>query len=286
MALHIRPDLIFIYRGTHITCKSLERIKKGLPTVVLAGYNNDDPFAPGHSRLLWRHFLKSVPVYDLMLAYRFHNIDDFKRIGANRVELLRSWYVPERNRPVELNPLELERYQCDLVFAGHFEADGRIALIERILREGFRFRLFGPEWGRATKSSQLLRQLGPVKSLNVEEYNKALCGGKIALCLLSKLNRDTYTRRCFEIPAAGVLMLAEYSTDLAQLFKEGVEAVYFRSEEEMVEQLRYFLGHEDERKAIALAGHRRVISAGHDVVSRMKKVIDWAVECANKSTER
>jgi len=275
LALQIRPDAIFVYRGTHITARSLQRIRGELPSTVLIGYNNDDPFAKGHSRLLWRHFLAAVPAYDLMLAYRLHNVEDFWRAGARRVELLRSWYVPGRNRPVSLSAEERERYLCELVFAGHYEPDGRLALLERIAREGFQLRLFGPEWERVAGRSPDLGRLGPVVSLGGEEYNKALCGGKIALCLLSKLNRDTYTRRCFEIPAAGTMMLAEYSDDLARLFREGVEAAFFRSEEELIQKLRYYLAHEDERRAIALAGHRRVKADGHDVVTRMKQVLGW-----------
>ena len=281
-AAEVRPDAIFVYRGTHVTRETLQRIRERLPGTVLVGYNNDDPFAPGYSRLLWRHFLAAVPHYDLMLAYRPHNIEDFRRAGARRVRLLRSWYVPERNRRVELTPDERERYCCDVVFAGHYEPDGRIALVERIVREGFHFRLFGPEWGRVTGRSQILGRLGPVTPLNVEEYNKALCGGEIALCLLSTLNRDTYTRRCFEIPATGTFMLAQYSDDLAQLFREGSEAVFFRSEDEMVEKLRYFLEHPVEREAIARAGQRRVTADGHDVYSRMERVIEWIGEIQNR----
>jgi spore maturation protein CgeB len=280
LARQIRPDAIFVYRGTHISARSLQRIRAELPSTVLVGYNNDDPFAKGHSRLLWRHFLAALPEYDLMLAYRLHNVEDFRRAGARRVELLRSWYVPERNKPVHLSAEERERYQCDLVFAGHYEPDGRLALMERICREGFRFRLFGPEWGRVVGRSPFLGRLGPVAPLGGAEYNKALCGGKIALCLLSKLNRDTYTRRCFEIPAAGTLLLAEYSDDLARLFREGVEAVFFRSEEDLVRQLRYYLAHDEERRAIALAGQRRVQADGHDVVTRMKQVLGWMGACA------
>lgn len=277
-ALDIRPDALFVYRGTHITARSLETVRKRLPHAVLVGYNNDDPFAPGHFPLLWRHFLQGVPLYDLMLAYRLHNLEEFGRAGARRVELLRSWFIPERNRPVELTFEEQGRYACDVVFAGHYEPDGRLALMERIVREGFRFRLFGPEWGSTVERSPLLRKLEEVVPLDVHEYNKALCGGKIALCLLSTLNRDTYTRRCFEIPAAGSLLLAQYSDDLATLFEQGKEADFFRSEEELVEKLRYYLGHPEKRREVAAAGRRRVLADGHDVYSRIEKVAGWIGE--------
>jgi spore maturation protein CgeB len=102
-----------------------------------------------------------------------------------------------------------------------------------------------------------------------------LCGARIALCFLSKLNRDTYTRRCFEIPASGTLLLSEYSDDLAGMFREGVEADYFRSPEEMIEKIRCYLDDDALRRRVAAAGRLRVVDDGHDVVSRMAQVIGW-----------
>jgi spore maturation protein CgeB len=273
-ALEVRPEVLFVYRGTHITRNALQAVKRQLPNTVLIGYNNDDPFARDQSRLLWRHFLKAVPAYDLMCAYRSHNLADFQAAGARRVELLRSWFVPERNHPVELSGQELQRFACDLVFAGHYEPDGRLELIEGLASlEGVDFRLFGPEWRGVAERSPVLRRLAPVVALAGADYNKALCGAKIALCLLSKLNRDTYTRRCFEIPAAGSFLLAEYSDDLASLFREGVEAEFFRSPGELGEKVRYYLAHDAERRAIAAAGRERVVADGHDVVSRMRTLL-------------
>jgi spore maturation protein CgeB len=97
---------------------------------------------------------------------------------------------------------------------------------------------------------------------------------------LSKLNRDTYTRRCFEIPATGTLMLSEYSDDLATLFRPGEEADYFASPEEMVDKIRLYIADAPRRARVAAAGQRRVATDGHDVVSRMRQVIAWAEEIA------
>jgi spore maturation protein CgeB len=105
------------------------------------------------------------------------------------------------------------------------------------------------------------------------EYNLALCGAKVALVFLSKLNRDTYTRRTFEIPGSGTAMLSEYTDDLAELFKEGSEIEFFRNPEQMLQKISSYLGDEKRRHSIAKSGHDRVLADGHDVVSRMKQVV-------------
>lgn len=269
------PDMVFVYRGSHVTAGTLKKIKQMNPNATLVGYNNDDPFAKGHPYSLWRHFFKAVPIYDLMLAYRHHNLDDFLRIGAKRVELLRSWYFPERNHPVSLSAEDKLKYECDVVFIGHYEADDRKQYLEELVRQGFTLKLFGPEWNTRLKDSPQLMTMLPIQSVMGDEYNKALCGAKVALCFLSKLNRDTYTRRCFEIPATGTLMLSEYTDDLASLYKAGEEVDFFRTSDELIEKLKLYLGDEKLRQSVASNGYRRVIDDGHNVVSRMKQVLGW-----------
>jgi hypothetical protein len=276
----LRPDLLFVYRGTHIKRETVRAIKRRVPSSVVIGYNNDDPFAQGHPFWLWRHFLASLVEYDLVLAYRHHNVDDFLRAGAKQVRLLRSWFVPERNHPVVLSSEEQAQYGCDVVFVGHYEPDQRVEYLEEVVKRGFALRLYGPgyDWDPVIAKSPWLRHLSPVRLVWGEDYNKALCGAKVALCFLSKLNRDTYTRRCFEIPATKTLMLSEYSDDLAALYKEGVEAEYFRSKSELIAKLQTYLTDDRQRDSVAQAGHERVIADGHDVVSRMRQVSQWAAD--------
>ena len=276
----LRPDLLFVYRGTHIKASTLKRIRLIVPGVVIAGYNNDDPFGPAQPHYRWRHFLDCLPDYDVVLAYRHHNLEDFTRHGAKRVRLLRSWYVPARNHPVLLTPEDERRFRTEVVFVGHYEDDGRVELLEAIVAQGFRLRLFGPEryWDPVLSRSSVLKHLRPVQPVWGDDYNKALCGAKVALCFFSRLNRDTYTRRCFEIPATGTLMLSEYSDDLATLFVEGREADYFRSREEMIHKLRLYLDDKEQRESVARAGLLRMTRDGHDVKSRMADLLSWMTQ--------
>lgn len=275
-AVSFQPDAVFIYRGTHIFPHTLRELRKKIPGVVLIGYNNDDPFAKGHVKGFWRHFIGGLPELDLALAYRHGNLQDFSMAGARQVKLLRSWYISERNYPVTLSEKELQQYGCDVVFIGHYEPDMRLPCLEAIVRTGYQVRLYGPiGWESALENHPVLSNLLPVRPVWGEEYNRALCGAKVALAFLSKLNRDTYTRRSFEIPASGTLMLSEYTDDLASLFLPEVEADYFKSPEELTEKLNVYLHNDALRKKIAAAGHRRVREDQHDVISRMKLVTQW-----------
>ncbi len=276
-AMAEKPDVLFVYRGILIYRNTLEKIRQASPDTYMVGYNNDDPFSPLYPKWQWRHFIDSIPEYDLLLAYRHHNLADFQNAGAKDIQLLRSWFIPEVNYPLPLTDKRNADYECDVVFVGHYEDDGRLEYLERIVDQGWKLRLFGPgyEWDKVVEMSSQLKSLAPVRLVWGTEYNQAICGAKIALCFFSKLNRDTYTRRCFEIPASGTVLCSEYSDDLAGLFEAGREALFFKNPDEMVDQVGRVLADPQRCEKIAAAGMKRVRNDGHDVTSRMKMVIDW-----------
>jgi spore maturation protein CgeB len=268
-AVQFKPKLIFIYRGTHITAKTITEIKQILPDCVVYGYNNDDPFADGHPPWLWRHFLKSVPKYDLVFAYRKHNIKEYSAYGAKRVELLMPWFIPEKDKPKFQDQLNKNKYE--VIFVGHYERDDRTDYLKKLAESSFVFGLFGPDWNRAPKFDWL-NKYQPVLPVRGDLYRETISSANIALSFLSKLNRDTYTRRCFEIPAMGVFMLCQYSDDLSCLFESGVDAVFFHNPDDMMEKIDYYTQHDKLREQIAASGMNRVIRDKHDVISRMDYV--------------
>ena len=68
-------------------------------------------------------------------------------MGYSNVTLLRSYFIKERNYPIP--DLQTQKYKADVIFAGHYEDDGRDSFIKTILDAGIDFKLFGPEWERS-----------------------------------------------------------------------------------------------------------------------------------------
>jgi hypothetical protein len=276
----VEPDLLFVYRGTHVTASTLRTIRASRPRTILVGYNNDDPFAGNQGPWLWRHFVSAIPEYDRVLAYRPHNVADFTRAGARSTGLMLPWFVPGVHKPYDLTAEERARYGCDAVFIGHYEEDGRLDCLDALARAGVTVKVFGPglgahghDWDAPLRSRPALRHLAPTSALWDVDYAKALNAARIGLCFLSKRNRDVYTRRCFEIPATGTLMLSEYSDELATIFREGVEADYFRDEAELTRKALHYLANDESRQRVAAAGHACVVADGHDVDSRMRAML-------------
>lgn len=64
--------------------------------------------------------------------------------------------------------------------------------------------------------------------------------------------------------------MCERTDEMKRLFEEDKEAVYFSDKEELVQKVRMLLKQPEQRKAIASAGHKRCLSSGYDIVSRMR----------------
>jgi spore maturation protein CgeB len=267
------PDAVLFWRPTHLLPDTVRCLNS--QGILTASYNNDDPFhqfishsLPRAQYRIWRLYLRCLSHFNFNFFYRRINVEEARAHGASNCHLLLPYFNPEYDRPIVLDPSEEARFNADVVFAGHFEEDGRDKLLGAVIASGYDTRI----WGGKYWSNELLRSMGykqgPVTPVIGRDYSAALCGAKVCLAFLSKLNRDTYTRRCFEIPACGRLLLAERTDDLLGIFDEDKEACFFSSRKELLEKLDWLIRDDSTRAEIARAGLRRVWRDGHDVKSR------------------
>jgi len=264
----LKPDAIFFFRSDKIYP---EIIKKLSTSTKIFAYCNDDPFSDYYPSYFWRHYKKSLPYFYHIFSYRNKNIIDLESCGYKNISLLRDFFSPDYLFPLkELNKRE---YLYDVVFIGHYENDKRDLKLLSLFRAGIKLKIFGTEWNRSSHYKELLAYQGEIIPVRDGLYNQALNQSKIALIFLSRINNDTYTKRCFEIPATKTFMLSEYTNDLATLFEEDKEILFFRNENELIQKIKYYLDNELERNKIAEAGYKRVIKDGHDVISRAKYVL-------------
>jgi spore maturation protein CgeB len=75
--------------------------------------------------------------------------------------------------------------------------------------------------------------------------------------------------RVFEIPACRGFMITEFADGLEDYFVPGKEVITFHTADEMVESVRYFLSHEQEREQIRRAGYERAMR-DHSYVRRFE----------------
>lgn len=265
-------DLIWIDKGITIFPKTLKQVKKITSSLLL--HHSTDDFK--HVAYSFCHYIKAIPLYDIHITSNKVNIPELYELGAQKVSFSENGYDHQIFHPVDVVG---DEYKADIFFIGHWEPNTEkyiVALVEAGLPVSVR----GERWDRA-KNKKILKNVIKSGPLNEKEYVKALCSGKIGLGVVSKWNRSQTCGRIFEIPACGTFLLALRNSSTQALYREGIEAGFFSSSEELVQKARYYLEHDTERKKIALAGNKRCVDnkcSWWDLVKEILAEIDNLIE--------
>lgn len=272
MAEKLSPDFIFLYRCYNIWPSTIKKLK-AMGNFIFT-YNNDDPFKTIPSNGYYRHFRSIIPLADVNYVYRKKNMLDYEKVGGKNVRILLPYFIAKNNYK------EACEKDIPISFIAHFENDGRDKYIKALVDAGLPITVFnGDSWEEAP----LYEQIKDVIKSGVrgKEYNHTINRSQICLVLFSKWNSDTYTRRCFEIPATQTLMLSAYTDDMDKMFPKDECAVYFRNEEELVAKASYLLEHSEVINRIAKNGYKRLNELGGSEVDRCREIVQLYLDVKN-----
>ena len=174
-AEEMHPDLILLYSARAIypeTCKKLKAYCKRLMV-----YCNDDPWSDFYPKYFWRHFRGSVKYADRVYVYRSENKELLLSKGIDKVSLLRSYYISERNFYIE-NIEDADSNMPRIGFIGHYENDGRYEYIKKLLDNDIRVAV-NDSW-RVVNDKRLF-----IASTQMDEYNKIINQLDVAIVFLS-----------------------------------------------------------------------------------------------------
>ena len=268
-ARELKPDIIWIEKGNMVWPGTLRKLKMISPNAHLISYTDDDMFNSLNRTWAYRW---GVKYYDTVFTTKSYNANrgELPSFGARRVVMVDKAYDPAHHKPVELTREEHDWLDDDVGFIGSFERP-RAEDMLYLAQQGIRVRVWGNGWESFDPQERnlVIERRALVNTNNNPLYSKGICATKINLAFLRKANRDLQTDRSIEIPACGAFMMAEYSDEHAALFEEDKEAVYFRSREELVEKIRYYLAHDEERQSIAKAGRARCLADNYSQKGRM-----------------
>jgi spore maturation protein CgeB len=244
-----KVNTILIIKGNHIKPSTLSYVKDN--RINLLSWSDDDMFNVKNRSVYYDNGLK---YYDLVVTQKSYNCnpDELPLLGAKRVFFRNKAYAKSMHTPYK--NCKKSRYQYEVLFIGSYENQRAESLIY-LARNGVSVDVYGPHWNKFKENHNKL--IIHNKLLVAEDYVQAISCSKISLCFLRKVNRDLQTSRTMEIPASGGFMLAERTSEHLSLFKEGIEAVYFDSNQELLSKVKYYLGNNVEREKISIAGRDR-----------------------------
>jgi spore maturation protein CgeB len=178
----------------------------------------------------------------------------------------------------------------DLVYVGAAKVD-RLAELKKHF--GSRFVVHG-RWAHkgyfGYTRALAGRPLYPSRVTPITEAEKLSLyrSAKIGIDLhMSDRPMETGNIRMYEVPAQGMMLLCDEAgrNAHAQIFKPGVEAVYYSSIADAIEKAEYYLAHDEERIAIARAGWERV---WRDYVweDQLLRFLQWATSLPKRTSAR
>lgn len=261
-------DVIWIDKGIVVYPETLKEIKRLSSNTKIVSYSPDN-MALRHNQS--QQYLECIPLYDYIITNKSYIIEDMKRLGAKNLTFVNNSYSEDFHKPYELSETERNELGGDVGFIGAWEEE-RCKSILYLVDHGVKVKVFGDaKWNKYSNYSPNLTIMG--RLLKNEDYCKSLHAFRISLCFLRKMNFDKQTTRSVEIPACGGFMMAERTDEHLRLFEENKEAVYFSTNEELLEKCLYYLENEGVRSKIAVAGRERTVASGYSNESMVSKII-------------
>lgn len=175
-------------------------------------------------------------------------LDKYHRIGVTRV-LKTQWACNHFSYKKLDLPLKY-----DVTFVGQPHGDRR-QVIAALQRAGVSVTAWGEGWENGRLSQEAMIAVFNQSRINLNLSNTYLRGKLFAF----KHRRDQIKGRNFEIPGCGGFQLSGDADNLEAYFRPDEEIALFRSRAELLDKIRYYLRHENERARIAQAGYERTL---------------------------
>ncbi len=249
-----KPDVIFICDVVYLPAHFHAALKES--TKLLVG-EMAYPIPPG----------LDLRPFDLVISAAPHFVERLRKAGT-RSELLRLGF-----EETILKRLEPQAKNAELAFIGSVGRDHqqRLALLEELCRK-VPVSFWGAGADGLPPDSPLRGRVNP--PLWGYDMYQQLQRSKIALNIhIDMAEQYAANMRLYEATGVGTMLLTDWKTNLHEMFEIGKEVVAYRSVEECVELVNYYLAHDGEREAIAKAGQQRTLSE-HSYYHRMQELTE------------
>jgi spore maturation protein CgeB len=217
------------------------------------------------------HLAREIsPHYDYCLVPERERMDDYRAVGARPV------YCQEAANPDVYRPYALPQ-EFDVTFVGQCYGD-RPDYVKWLRRNGIDVRVWGPLWDyhvQPRSRNPVRRILQTPTGLPARAVGGTLTDtGLVEMFSRSKINlgfstcgdtRATGERvvqirlRDFEVPMSGGFYLVEHMDELGEFYAIGQEIETYRSRDELLDKVRFYLRHDEARERIRRAGRARCL---------------------------
>jgi spore maturation protein CgeB len=262
-----KPDLFFCFMySEELEKETLAEIRKVTKTLAWFG---DDYWR------FWNYSRRWAPLFDWVVTTSGEAVEWYAKAGFTNV-IPSQWAC----NPAEYRPVPASKKDIPASFVGQ-KRSGRARMVEELRKEGVAISCFGRGWeGGGISHEEMLRVFGrSAICLNLAERKRWWEPSVVARLFLKKSittlvpdfhivdNLRAYRHlalphihaRPFELAGCGAFVLSSYVEEIEKFYEPDKEMVFYRTSSELVEKVKYYLNHTEEREKIASAGYGRTM---------------------------
>lgn len=232
-----KPDIIFFIKSENINFRIIRYFKKNLKIDLLMFYP-DSPFSffNGNSN---SNILMSLPFFNEFWIWSKDLIPIL--IGAGAINV--SYFPFFSDHKIFDDYLKQELIsnepKYDVCFIGAWDKK-REDYLTAIIDDNPNINLFlaGGQWQSNLKPESTLLKYLKEGELSFFKMLEIFNSSHICINILKNQNAGSHNMRTFEVPASKSFLLAEYSVEQNDFFKEHQLADYFRNKNELVKKIK------------------------------------------------
>lgn len=267
-----RPDLVIVLDGMDLPLDQIAGLRaRGIKTAI---WLTDDPYYTDFT-------MKIVSHYDFVFTLELNCIDFYRGLGCTEVHYLPFAAHREHYRPT-ITRSTVER-EVSFIGSAYWN---RVNFFREIFPDLMSYNtvINGIWWDRMPEAALYGDRVEIGKWMSPQETATTYSGSKIVINLHRShideaVNNNTLlipaaspNPRTFEISATGTLQLCDARDDLCSFYKPDEEIVTFTNPQEMMDKIRYYLTHEEERREIALRAFERTLK-DHTYLKRLDQML-------------
>lgn len=258
-----QPDIVlFVPFQDQFIPEMIDEMNKHTVTI---GYYYDDTWRINYSRFWSQH-------YTYVTTSDVNGVRRWRELGCNNFI-----YSPFSANPEVFRKMDIPK-KYDVSFVGGYHPY-RAWLLHKLRRAGIQVNAWGFGWNTGRLDQNAMVKVFNQSRINLNMSNNDSLDLRFLLSVTMPLKvilrawegagrviyrpdakvREMVKGRHFEINACGGFQLSYYVEGIERHYAIGDEIALYASIEDMIEKVRYYLKHEDEREAIALRGYERTL---------------------------
>ncbi|MBN1493692.1 MAG: glycosyltransferase [Candidatus Omnitrophica bacterium] len=266
-----RPDVCLISNGIRIFPSTAKFIRSlGVKTAL---WTTDPPAK-------FDGIIELAKDCDVVMCAGSEAIEILHKKGVTHAALLPFACDPIFHKKVDMSDEERAHYAHDVVFVGS-QYPNREKVLELLANCGLA--IWGPGWERLSNDLPLKNCIQG-GALQTEEWTRLFSASKIVLEVIYQdavVPCHQTSMRIFEALACESFVMTDNLADAPGIFTDKEHLVFFSGADDLCKKVKYYLEHEDERRAIARKGHELVVTQ-HTYIHRMQTLLKY---CNGESRE-